>query len=87
MLTVTPAARARLLCKLDRRKAAGDVALRFTRDDKGWRLRLTRERPGDTAFTFEGKKVLLLGAAVAKGMSALTLDAVTTDAGVRLKLT
>jgi len=86
MLTVTAAARVRLLSKLDRRKAADDVAMRFTRLKNGWRLRLDRARPADTAFTHEGRNVLLLDAVVAKAMAALTLDASTTDAGVRLTL-
>lgn len=86
MLTVTAAARVRLLSKLDRRKAAADVAMRFTRLKNGWRLRLDRERPDDTAFTHEGRNVLLLDAIVAKAMAALTLDARDTETGARLKL-
>lgn len=86
MLTVTAAARAHLLSKLDRRKAADDVAMRFTREKNGWRLRLDRARPDDTAFTHESRNVLLLDAAVAKAMAALTLDVSSTETGARLKL-
>jgi hypothetical protein len=86
MLTVTAAARDRLLSKLDRRKAADDVAMRFTRKKDGWRLRLDRARPDDTTFTHGGRNVLLLDAAVAKGMAALTLGVSRTETGERLKL-
>ena len=86
MLTVTTAARVRLLSKLDRRKAADDVAMRFTRRKNGWKLRLDRARPDDTAFTHQGRKVLLLDAAVAKAMAALKLDASDTETGMRLNL-
>ncbi|MHC4092129.1 MAG: hypothetical protein ACYSVY_17970 [Planctomycetota bacterium] len=86
MLTVTPAARECLLSRLGRKKAADDVAMRFTRREGGWRLRLDRARPNDTAFTHEGKNVLLLDAAVVKKMAALTLDASSTETGAKLKL-
>jgi hypothetical protein len=86
MLTVTPAARARLLSKLNRRKASDDVAMRFTRMENGWRLRLDRPRPDDTAFTHEGRNVLLLDAATAKATVCLTLDASSTETEAKLKL-
>jgi hypothetical protein len=86
MLTVTEAARDRLLSKLARRKAKDDVALRFTRKEKGWKLRLDRGKPDDTTFTRNGRSVLLLDATVAKAMATLTLDVRPTDVGARLKL-
>ena len=75
MLTVTPAARECLLSRLGRKKAADDVAIRFTRREGGWRLRLDRAGPDDTAFTHEGRNVLLLDEAVSKAMANLKLDA------------
>jgi len=87
MLTVTDAARARLMSKLGRGKGSQDAALRFMREENGWRLRRDRARPGDMAFTFEGRKVLVLNIDVARGMAALTLDARDTASGVRLRLT
>lgn len=74
MLTVTSAARECLLSRLSRKKAADDVALRFTRRDGGWRLGLDRAGPDDTAFTHEGRKVLLLDEAVSEAMADMTLD-------------
>lgn len=86
MLTVTRAARECLSSRLDGKNAADDIAMRFTRTKNGWRLCLDRARPDDTAFTYEGRKVLLLDAAVATAMAAMILEARSTDAGVRLKL-
>ncbi len=86
MLTVTVAARDCLLAKLGRRKAADDVAMRFTRKKHGWRLRPDRTSPNDTAFTHQGRNVLLLDEAVSKAMADMKLDVRATAAGPRLKL-
>ena len=86
MFTVTAGALDRLSRKLARKKPTQGVALRFKRTAGGWRLRLDRARPDDTAFTHEGRNVLLLDAAVAKAMAALTLDVSGTEMGARLKL-
>jgi hypothetical protein len=86
MLTVTVPARARLLSKLVRRKAAGGVALRFTRKTGGWRLRVDHARPDDKAITHEGRNVLLLDRAVSQAMTHMTLDVRETKAGPSLTL-
>ncbi len=86
MLTVTAFARDRLASKLARRKAADDVALRFSRRAGTWRLRLGRPRPTDTVITHEGKTVLLLGKVVSQAMTNMTLDVRDTEAGPRLTL-
>ncbi len=86
MLTVTEVARDRLASKLARRRAADDVAMRFTRREGGWRLRLGRARPADTVIIHEGKTVLLLDKVVSQAMTNMTLDAQSTEAGPRLTL-
>ncbi len=86
MLTVTPAARECLLSRLGRKRAADDVAMRFMRREGGWRLRLDRAGPDDTAFAHEGRDVLLLDEAVSMAMTDMTLDVRATEAGPRLKL-
>jgi len=86
MLTVSSAALERLSTKLSRKKAGDDVALRFTRRAGGWRLRLDRARPADTAFTQDGRQVLLLDPVVSQAMEHMALDATKTDAGSRLRL-
>lgn len=86
MLTVTRAARECLLSRLSRKKAADDIAMRITRRKGGWRLRLDRAGPDDTAFTYEGRRVLLLDEAVSEAMADMKLDVRATKAGPRLKL-
>lgn len=86
MLIVTRAARARLLSKLDRRKAAEDVSMRFARKKNGWRLRTDTARPGDTTFTHRGRSVLLVAAGVSRVMQKMRLDVEATERGPRLKL-
>ncbi len=86
MLTVTPAARDRLLAKLVSKSASEDVALRVIERKGRWRLRRDRLRPEDATYTHGGRNVLLLDAAVAKAMSALLLDVRTGEDGPRLRL-
>ncbi|MCP4250960.1 MAG: hypothetical protein GY778_28315 [bacterium] len=84
MLTVTPAARECLSARLARKQAADDVAMRFTRRKGGWRLRPDQAGAADTAFTHEGRSVLLLDEAVSKAMANMTLD--TKESGPRTGL-
>lgn len=86
MLNVTSAARECLLSKLNRKNVAEDVAMRFTRKERGWRLRPDRAGPADTAFTYEGRNVLVLDEAVSKAMANMELDVRATEAGPRLRL-
>ena len=83
MFTVTAAALDRLSRKLAGKNANDDEAMRFTR---GWRLRLDRTRPDDTAFSHEGRNVLLVDAAMAKAMASLTLDVCSAETGAMLEL-
>ena len=73
MLTVTKPALDRLPRGLARKEAVDGMALRFTRRDGGWTLRLDHESAGDTAFTRDGRKVLLLDEAVSKATENMTL--------------
>jgi len=84
MLTVTKPGLERLCRKLARKGAADDMALRFTRREGGWALRLDRESVGDTAFSHNGRKVLLLDETVSKAMANMTLD--TRQSGKRRRL-
>ena len=74
MLIVTKPALDRLSRRLARKKAADGVALRFTRREGGWTLRIDNELAGDTAFTHNGRKVLLLDETVSEAMANMTLD-------------
>ena len=86
MLTVTAAALDRLSRKLAGKEAKDDVAYRFTRRRSGWKLRLDLARPADTAFTHDGRSVLLLDTTVSQAMTSMTLDVRGTDSGPRLRL-
>lgn len=89
MLTITDSALARLTQRLDRRGAAAEQALRFTRREGGWKLSLSHASDGDTLFQHEGRTVLLLDKAVSDALSALTLDVsrVKTSGKLRLRRT
>ncbi len=86
MLNVTKPALDRLSDRLARRKAADDVALRFTRREGSWKLGPDQARPGDVTFAHDGRNVLLLDETAAEAMSNMTLDVRSTDAGPRLRL-
>jgi Fe-S cluster assembly iron-binding protein IscA len=86
MLSITKPALHRLSRRLARKEAAEDMALRFTRREGGWTLRLDRESPGDTAFSHGGRKVLLLDEAVSKAMANMSLDVTKSGERSRLKL-
>jgi len=86
MLNVTKTALDRLSHRLARRKAAQDVALRFTRREGGWKLGPDQERPGDVTFAHDGRNVLLLDKTAAQAMTNMTLDVRNTETGPRLRL-
>jgi hypothetical protein len=86
MLTVTKPALDRRSRRLSRKGAAEGMALRFTRRDGGWTPRLDRESAGDTAFTHDGRKVLLLDEAVSKATATMTLDVRRSGQQSRLRL-
>ncbi len=86
MLIVTLAARQCLLARLARKKAADDVAMRFTRGENGWQLGPDRASPDDVTFTHDGRKVLLIDEAASKAMANMTLDAKKNGRRPGLKL-
>jgi hypothetical protein len=86
MLSVTKPALERLSRKLTRRGVAEGMALRFARQDGRWTLLLGRQSAGDTAFSHDGRTVLLLDKAVSEAMAGMTLDARKIGGGSCLKL-
>ena len=73
MLLVTKPALRRLSRRLTRKGAVDGMALRFTRKEGRWTLSLDHESPGDTAFSHDGRKVLLLDADVSETMANMML--------------
>jgi len=86
MLTVSESALEKLSHRLARKEAEDGTALRFTRRMGGWKLRLDSESAGDTAFTYDGRKVLLLDETVSKAMENMTLDTRGNETASGLKL-
>jgi hypothetical protein len=86
MLAVTKPALERLSRRLARKGAADGMALRFKRREGGWTLCIDHESPGDTAFSHNGRAVLLLDADVSKAMAEMTLDVRKRGERSRLKL-
>ena len=86
MLSVTKPALERLSHKLTRRGVAEGMALRFTRKDGRWTLLLDRQSADDTAFSHDGRTVLLLDKTVSEEMADMTLDARKVGQRSQLKL-
>jgi hypothetical protein len=62
--------------------------VRFVRDDDrgGWALRVDKPAASDTAFSHEGRKVLVLDEAASHLLRNKILDVKETDEGPRLRL-
>lgn len=86
MLAVTEPALKRLSRRLTRKGVAVGMALRVKRREGGWTLCLDRASPGDTAFSHDGRTVLLLDAEVSLAMASMTLDTKAVGQRTRLKL-
>ncbi len=86
MFVVTEAAAVRLAQKLVGKGTADDVALRFIRKHRGWKLRPDTPAPGDVAVAHQGRTVLVLDSQVAQLLAERTLDTRDTPAGSRLYL-
>lgn len=86
MLSVTDAARDRLLSKIVAKKGSDEEALRFTRRNGRWRLRLDYAKQGDKTFTCADRTVLLLDETVSRALTKMTLDVKDAEVKPRLSL-
>lgn len=86
MLEVTGAALNRLSKKLAQKKADDGETFRFIKNKGGWKLSVDRAQPGDKAFLYAGREVLVLDPVVTKAMARHRLDVHNTERGERLKL-
>ena len=86
MLTVTVAASDRLLSKIVAKKASDEEAMRFTRRNGRWRLRLDYAKQGDKTFKCADRTVLLLDETVSRAMNKMKLDVKDADLKPRLSL-
>jgi len=88
MFTLTEAAGARLAEKLTEKNAGGNVSLRFARqtEPRGWKLRLDKPSPADTALSHDGRVVLVFDEQSSHLLRNKVLDTRETDEGPRLQL-
>ena len=74
MPTVTDTAGAYMAQLLDEAKARDDIAIRLVLADAEITPKMDHAHPGDTAFSFKGRRVLVLDALVMQAMEGKTLD-------------
>ncbi|MGE5336549.1 MAG: hypothetical protein ACM3PU_01900 [Gemmatimonadota bacterium] len=85
-MVMTQAAAGYLSNVLDNSEAPQELAVRLMVDDEGLTAVIDEERPGDTIFHHDGRKVLLLDDHASEALTARTLDLRPTEDGQRLGL-
>lgn len=86
MLTMTEAAGGYLNNLLENSDAPEQLAVRLMVDQEGLTAVIDEERPGDTTYQHQGRKVLVLDSQAAEALSAKTLDLKPTEEGQKLGL-
>ncbi len=86
MLNVTEAAGDYLNRVLDNANASPDTAVRLTVEQQSLTAALDNERPGDTTFDHEGRKVLLLDELASNALADSKLDVQPTPDGPTLEV-
>lgn len=87
MPTVTETAGAYLVQLLEEAKAQDDMAIRLVLDQASITPTIDHARPGDTAFAFDGRKILILDELVMETMEGKTLDVQDSSDGPKIVLT
>jgi hypothetical protein len=75
MLTVTEDAGALLAEILSQEGLSKDVAIRLVYEGEGLAMQADNERPGDDAFKYEGRTVLVVDKQISELLAENTLDA------------
>ena len=86
MVTVTDAAGAHLAQLLSHVDTEGDVVIRLVLDEPDIAPVLDQAQVGDTAFSYKGKRILVLDALVMEAMADHTLDVQETEEGRKIIL-
>jgi hypothetical protein len=86
MVTVTDAAGAHLARLLEQVKVPDNTAVRLLLDESHIVPQMDHARPGDTAFSYEGKTILLLDELTVQSMQDKTLDVQNSDDGPKIVL-
>ena len=86
MPTITETAGAYLVQLLDEAQAQDDIAIRLVLDDTNIMPTMDQARPGDTAFSFDGRRILVLDELVMQAMEGKTLDVQDSNDGPKIVL-
>lgn len=86
MFSITETAGAHLAGLLEREEAPEDVVVRLEQSEDGLAIRLGNAHPGDSAFTHEGRTVLVLDDEICQELADSKLDVEDTDEGPQLRL-
>jgi hypothetical protein len=86
MVTVTDAAGAHLASLLERDKVPDDTAVRLLLDESYLVPQMDHARSGDTAFSYEGKIILLMDELTVQSIQDKTLDVQNSDDGPMIVL-
>jgi hypothetical protein len=86
MVTVTDAAGAHMAQLLSQVETQKDVVIRLVLDERDIVPTMDHPRAGDTAFSYKGKRVLVLDAFVVQAMADHTLDVQEAEDGCKIIL-
>jgi Fe-S cluster assembly iron-binding protein IscA len=86
MVTVTDAAGAHMAQLLTQVGAQDDLVIRLVLDEHDIVPTMDQARAGDTAFSYEGRTILVLDALVMQTMVDQTLDVQDTEDGLKIVL-
>jgi len=86
MVTVTDAAGAHMAQLLAQVGARDDLVIRLVLDEHDIVPTMDQGRAGDTAFSYEGRTVLVLDSLVVQTMAEQTLDVQDTEDGLKIVL-
>jgi Fe-S cluster assembly iron-binding protein IscA len=86
MVTVTDAAGEHLAQLLDQINAQEDTVIRLVLDEDDIMPKMDQARAGDTAFSYEGRRILVLDALVVEAMADKTLDVQNAEDGLKIVL-
>jgi Fe-S cluster assembly iron-binding protein IscA len=86
MVTVTDAAGAHLAQLLAQVDAQEDTVIRLVLDKDDLVPKMDQARVGDTAFSYEGRRILVLDEIVVQAMADKTLDVQDAEDGLKIVL-
>ena len=86
MVTITDAAGAHMAQLLEQVEAQEDMVIRLVVDERDIMPTIDQARVGDTAFSYEGRTVLVLDELAVQTMADHTLDVQEAEDGLKIVL-